>query len=386
VEDRRIVEPGSQPAVTLPYLSLEHIESNRGRILRNPAEGFEGAGASTTFAFDGRHILYGKLRPYLNKVALPDFEGRCTTELVPLLPRAGAKREFVAWLLRRPETVGAAMREKTGSRMPRANMGELLRLEVPLPPLGEQMRITAILERQMALIERARATAKAQWHAVQSLLSNDLREIFEGARAKEWPKVRLGDLLVEPLRTGISKPLRADSTHSCLTLSSVRNGTLDLSVKKPVDVSKEEAESNRVRPGAFYVVRGNGNRSLVGRGAQAPPVIESPVVYPDLLFQVIVDLNRIRSNFLRFAWDCNEIRADIESRARTSAGIFKINQSNLAEVKIPLPSLDEQEQVAATLAERRAVIGRAAQGLEEGIEAINALPVALLRRAFAGEL
>ncbi len=121
MQDRQTIVPGSDLYTTRPYLSLEHVESNTGRILREPAEVIADEGQSTTFAFDSRHILYGKLRPYLNKVALPDFAGRCTTELIPLLPQ-GTDREFLAWILRRQETVETAMHEKTGSRMPRTDI------------------------------------------------------------------------------------------------------------------------------------------------------------------------------------------------------------------------------------------------------------------------
>ena len=97
-QDRQIIEPGTHHAAGRPYFSLEHIESNTGRILRHPSQALEGEGQSTTFAFDSRHVLYGKLRPYLNKVALPDFVGRCTTELIPLLPSVEVSREFLIWI------------------------------------------------------------------------------------------------------------------------------------------------------------------------------------------------------------------------------------------------------------------------------------------------
>src|SRR5262249_24092121 len=132
-EDRQIVDPFSTRATELPYLGLEHIESGTGRITRDANAGTNGEGRSTTFAFDSRHILYGKLRPYLNKVALPDFAGRCTTELIPLLPAKGIDRGFLAWLLRRPATVEAAMRHKTGARMPRADVQRILALTVEIP-------------------------------------------------------------------------------------------------------------------------------------------------------------------------------------------------------------------------------------------------------------
>lgn len=94
-EDRQIVEPFKPRAAELPYLGLEHIEGTTGRIMRDTHVGANGEGRSATFAFDSRHVLYGKLRPYLNKVALPEFAGRCTTELIPLLPASSVHREFL---------------------------------------------------------------------------------------------------------------------------------------------------------------------------------------------------------------------------------------------------------------------------------------------------
>lgn len=179
--DRQIVQPESEQSLLLPYISLEHIESETGRILKEPIEGVEDEGKSTTFLFDKQHVLYGKLRPYLNKVALPSFRGRCTTELIPLLPNRGISRDFLAFALRRPEVVKAAMRGNTGSRMPRANMDELLKEKIPLPPLPEQRRIAVLLTEQLAVVEQARKAAEAQLAAINDLPATLLRQAFTGA-------------------------------------------------------------------------------------------------------------------------------------------------------------------------------------------------------------
>jgi type I restriction enzyme S subunit len=179
VEDRRIIAPNSTEAKKLPYLGLEHIESFTGKILLNPKKKPQSEGISTTFWFDDRHILYGKLRPYLNKVALPSFEGRCTTELIPILPK-NVERDFLAWLIRREETVNAAMREKTGSRMPRANIDELFKLEVPLPPLAVQKRITATLREQLIAVEQSHIHAVMQLDIINKLPSALLNRAFAG--------------------------------------------------------------------------------------------------------------------------------------------------------------------------------------------------------------
>jgi type I restriction enzyme S subunit len=180
VQDRQIIEPSSGVALKLPYLSLEHVKSCSGKILKQPSGVIEDEGLSTTFAFDERHLLYGKLRPYLNKVAMPDFPGRCTTELIPLLPNSGIQRGYLCWILRRQETVNEAMRGKTGSRMPRANMEDLFQLLIPIPPLPEQKRITTTLNEQIASAEKLSKQIEQQLYTINKLPAALLKRAFNG--------------------------------------------------------------------------------------------------------------------------------------------------------------------------------------------------------------
>lgn len=170
----------STDARELPYIGLEHIESETGEII-NMVKASEGKTIqSTTFKFNPCHVLYGKLRPYLNKVAIPDFEGRCTTELLPLMPENGCDRYYLAWLLRRRETVEEAMRHKTGTRMPRADMDELFKMFIPFPPIEEQQHIASKLQELMQEIERAQATCEKQLEAAKTLPQAILRKAFRG--------------------------------------------------------------------------------------------------------------------------------------------------------------------------------------------------------------
>lgn len=176
LEDRRGIDGASSEAAELPYLSLENVESMSGKIILR--ENSNSRGISNCFRFGPDHILYGKLRPYLNKVALPNFHGRCTTELIPLLPKQNIHREFLALLLRQPKTVDWVMREKTGSRMPRANMKRLMKLEFPLPPLAEQKQIAAALNAKMAIAKQTRDAAEAELEAIEALPGALLRRAF----------------------------------------------------------------------------------------------------------------------------------------------------------------------------------------------------------------
>jgi len=176
VQDRKIIPPDSPLAKELPFLGLEHIESVTGRILR-AAMSDSTSGAGTTFLFDPRHVLYCKLRPYLNKVATPDFRGRCTTELIPLLPKENVSRDFLAWLLRKPQIVQAAMEERTGARMPRANVRHILAQTVFVPDsIQDQQQLADEMTRRMNLVIKTKMAFNEQLQLLDAYTAKTLEE------------------------------------------------------------------------------------------------------------------------------------------------------------------------------------------------------------------
>ncbi len=382
IQDRKMVSPGSSESASLPYLGLEQVESQTGRILSVRPLGDSSAGAGVAFRFDARHVLYSKLRPYLNKVVLPEHEGRCTTELIPLLPATGIDRDFLGFLLRSPSAVAHASSSNTGARMPRADMEHLFLWQVEVPPTKDQRRIASRLKEQMATVEHARKRVENQSTATSALWEKMLVYAFNGHRDGTWSEFCLGDLLSSSLRTGISKQGTSPAKHRCLGLSAVRNGRLDLTASKPIDLTDAEALRNRIMPGAFYVVRGNGNVNLVARGAIAPDEVGDEMIFPDLLIEVNPNPGLLDINYLRWAWDAPSVRHEIELRSMTSSGIYKINLGNLAKVPLPIPPLEIQRRIAARLREQFEKLQQLKSALTEQLAALDRLPGAYLREAF----
>ncbi len=331
-------------------------------------------------------IFYNPMRILLGSIALLDEgqpPGITSPDYVVFRTRSGMvhPRWFYYWL--RSEDGAAFIRTLArGAVRERMLFRRLVEAEIEVAPYDSQLKFARAIE----FVERARAAAEAQLEAAKALPAVYRRAAFTSAEAQRWTRVRLGDLLLEPLRTGISKPARPGADKECLTLSAIRGGFLELSAKKTVGVTDKEANGAWVRAEAFYVVRGNGRLSLVGRGALAPRVMPAPVLYPDLLIQVIPDTQAITLGYLRHVWGSEEVRADVERRARTSAGIFKINQANLAEVRVPLPDREEQEGLATQLDRQLAKSDEVRKSAEERLAAVNNVPAALLRRAFSGDL
>lgn len=260
---------------------------------------------------------------------------------------------------------------------------KLLGLEISLPPVTEQRQMAARLREQMAAVEQARTAVQAQLETAQALPAALLRATFNSPTAKKWPRKRVEELIASPLRTGLSKSGKADSPWRCLNLSSVRNGKLIMDAAKPVDVTAREAEANQLRPGAFYIVRGNGNPKLVARGALAPNILTDAILYPDLLIEMNPDHGKILPLYLRWVWDSAEVRTALEERARTSAGIYKINLTNLAGIEIPLPSIADQQIIAVRLDTEMTAALTLFATLETRLAEIELLTAALLRDAFS---
>ena len=172
--DKQTVLPNTEKWKKLSYIGLENIESESGNIinvslLMKPS--------CSSFYFCNKHVLYCKLRPYLNKVALPDFEGICSSEAVPLMPsEQEINRYYLGCFLRQKRLANELMRHATGSRQPRASMERLLKIKIPLPPLSEQKRIVAKLDKQLATVEKARQAADKQLSEIKLFSAALLRE------------------------------------------------------------------------------------------------------------------------------------------------------------------------------------------------------------------
>ena len=139
-------------------LNLDMIVPNTGEIIEKCYFDKNDIGNST-LAFDTTNVLYSKLRPYLNKVVVPNDIGYATTELVPLCPLVDVlDRYYLAYLLRSNSFVAYINDKVAGAKMPRVSMDILRNFPVILPPLNIQQlfaqKIEAI-EKEKELIKQS---------------------------------------------------------------------------------------------------------------------------------------------------------------------------------------------------------------------------------------
>jgi type I restriction enzyme S subunit len=181
-----------EECATLPYVGLEHIEKNTGHLVADFAGNPELL-LATKFKFTPKHILYGKLRPYLNKVGRPTFEGVCTTEILPLLPfEEELDRTYLWALLISPHFVAWASSKMSGANLPRLDPKLLAMYRLPLPPLPEQKRIAAILEKA----DRLRRQRRYALELSNTYLQSVFLEMFgdPATNPMGWNRVSISEL------------------------------------------------------------------------------------------------------------------------------------------------------------------------------------------------
>jgi type I restriction enzyme S subunit len=135
---------------------LEDIEKDTSRILQK-VHFKNRRSLSTKSRFRKGDILYGKLRPYLNKVVVADEDGYCTTEIVPIRPYGKIFPTFLMYALKTPDFLSYVNSKTYGIKMPRLGTADALNTIIPLPPLAEQHRIVAKVDRLMALCDELEA-------------------------------------------------------------------------------------------------------------------------------------------------------------------------------------------------------------------------------------
>jgi Restriction endonuclease S subunits len=136
----------------LPYVGLEAIEPWTGKIDLGVKDTDEQTSVGNRFL--PGDVLFGKLRPYLAKVAAPDFSGQCTGEALVLRPKSGVDTRFIRYRLVEAGIIDSVNASTFGAKMPRASWQFMGNLRFPVPEFNTQQLIADFLDRETALIDQ----------------------------------------------------------------------------------------------------------------------------------------------------------------------------------------------------------------------------------------
>lgn len=169
--DRKNISVNELKTNAYRYIGLEHIEKDTGKILIDLENNFNVDLKSNKYYFTNEHVLYGKLRPYLNKVALPTCDGVCSTDIFPIMPRKNiSNKYFIKYLMSSPYFVQITSLKTSGANLPRIGTKVLELIKVICPDIEIQNQFAAKAQEIEAYIKTQQAELENAKTMFQSLL------------------------------------------------------------------------------------------------------------------------------------------------------------------------------------------------------------------------
>lgn len=357
----------------LPYVGMEDVEAHTGNFLGS----YEPQTVkSSTFKFNTGHVLYGRLRPYLNKVLVADFSGHCSTEIFPLKPSTHLHKRFLFYWLTMASTVEQINRTCTGARMPRANMKEVMEFDIPLPPLPEQKRIVAILDEAFAGIDAAVANTEKNLANGRELFESYLNGVFT-QKGDGWVEKTLGEVcrinskLVDP-----REPEFIDLPHLGAGNMVSRTGEL---------IEIQTAREEGLISGKFLF-----DEKMVLYSKIRPYLMKACMPdFKGLCSADVYPLSPIDGSIDRsylFHLLMSHHFTDYAIIGSGRAGMPKVNRDHLFKYSVSLPDIAEQRQFAAKFDDLFAETNRLETIYQQKLIVLAELKQSILQKAFAGEL
>jgi len=324
-------------------------------------------GTSFTRIFRAGQVLFGKRRAYQRKVAVPHFDGICSSDILVFEPStADLLPEFLPYLVQSDGFFEHALGTSAGSLSPRTKWQELAKFEFALPDVSIQRCSLARLRALSDEHEALRAATSAA-NDVESALLADL---------SNSPRTKLGrlrDVLttdsqgvqVGPFGGSLSSKYFSTEGIIVVKINNIaEDGTLDLR-----DVVRTP-ESHASKLGRYRIIRGDvvtAAQATIGRSALVTSEAEGALISQHLI-RVRVDASRLRPELLAALFNSRLVVRQMEA-VKTKTTRDGLNTADVEAFRIPIAPIDQQDQVLGQLSSLANVV----IGIERQVESLGAL-------------
>ncbi|HIJ95052.1 MAG TPA: restriction endonuclease subunit S [Desulfuromonadales bacterium] len=370
-------------------LELEDIEKDSSKLLQRVFNSDRQSKSAKNRFFKG-DALYGKLRPYLNKVLIADTDGVCTTEIIPISAPEGVDSRYLFYSLKRPDFIDYVSSISHGLNMPRLGTQAGKEADFPLAPLNEQKRIADKLDQLLAavdscktrldtipgIIKRFRQSVLAA--ATSGELTADWRE--DNKNLFDWSEVVLEDV-AEGFSYGTSAKSSKEGKIPVLRMGNIQDGNLDWD-DLVFTSDSTEITKYALRTGDVLFNRTN-SPELVGKTAVYKG--EKQAIFAGYLIRVRCS-EKLLPDFLNYCLNspdgktyCWQVKTDGVSQSN-------INAKKLAAFPFHLPPVNEQHEIVRRVESLFAVADRLEARYQTARTHVHQLTSSLLAKAFRGEL
>ena len=371
------------------YVGLEHLESAR---FTRCGETSSSAVRSMKSAFRRGDVLYGKLRPYLDKAVLAQDDGICTTELLVLRPRADVDPRFLLGVLHCPDFVNHAVRGTTGAQHPRTSWSHVRDFRIPSRVRTDHGEIAAFLwllhSAFDACEESARQLKDLKHAAMRTLFTRGLRgepqrETEIGPIPETWNLVELA-AVQESIRYGTSVRCSHRPTgFPVLRIPNIEAGRINTENLKFCESHTVAPSRYTLQGGDLLFVRTNGVLERLGACAVYDGT-PGGALFASYLIRSRLMSDRVVPRFVAYFFGSEIGRRAIADRATPAAdGKFNLNAATISDLPLPVPTrLEEQREIVAVLD----VLDRKAELHRRKRAVLDDLFKALLHKLMTGQI
>jgi type I restriction enzyme, S subunit len=333
-------------------LELEDIEKDSSRLLERVTF-LHRRSKSTKSRFQSGDVLYGKLRPYLNKVLIADRPGFCTTEIVPIEAEPRIDRRYLFYWLKHPAFLKYVDAESHGMNMPRLGTDAGRGAPFVVAPRSEQTRIADQLD---ALVSRVQA-CNDQLGVAPALLKRFRRAVFAAATSgdltgdwwngkalPDWSHERAADVCAKVQSGGTPKEGFQPSGIPFLKVYNIVDQKVAFDTKPQFiapSIHVGSMAKSQTLPGDVLM-------NIVG-----PPLGKVAIVpadHPAWNINQAITLfrpsDRVTSVWLYIVLCDGKNIAAITHETKGSAGQVNISLSQCRDFVLPTPCLEEQTEIA----------------------------------------
>ncbi len=370
-------------------LELEDIEKDSSKLLKRCS--FEQRQPkSSKNSFNKGDVLYGKLRPYLNKMLIAPEDGICTTEIVPLKTNSELfENRFLFYWLKGRQFGDYVNAVSYGVNMPRLGTKDGKKAPMVVAPLPEQKRIVEKLDEVLVQVD----TIKARLNGIPGLLKRFRQSVLASAvSGKLSNKQEITPKLVELSKTGIE--VKTGPFGSALHKSDYIEG--GISVINPMHINDGEIQPASQMSitkakfdslSAWHLKNGDvvvGRRGEMGRAAVIRTVEENPLLC-GTGSMILRGNESLHSDYL-----CYAIRSPLAvsyfNNASVGSTMVNLNQKVIKNLEIYVPSIEEQKKIVRLVDQYFAFADTIEAQVKKAQQRVDNLTQSILAKAFRGEL
>ena len=375
------------------FVPMEAVNAEKGIISDVRQRPFSEVKKGYTYFEDG-DVLFAKITPCMQngkhaiaKNLLHNF-GFASTEFHVIRPSSETISEWIHFFVRQPSVLHDATNHFTGAVGQQRVPDNFLKfLDFPLPPVGGQQRIIGLLHNEINAVEKARAAAQARLEAIKAMPAAFLRQIFPKhgqSLPNGWRWIKLGAICEGTGQYGTSKKSNGEGKGiPVLGMYQIHEGRIRWANISHVELEGNELSKYLLNRGDVLFNRTN-SAELVGKTAVYD--LNTEAAFASYLIRFRLLPMKADPYFVSMYINSQEGRKFIEKKMARAIGQVNISASVMREMPIPIPDISLQQKMAGLLKEQFTETEKIRASAEEELQIINALPAALLRRAFSGEI